>query len=259
MRFGGRCGDRLVWVWALALLSVAGCQPNSGSLGSAYFSQTADVEVVPSIEGMVQASVGGRQTLYVAFNGLGLQQLRNLEITGGLALPSGWSGPGSFSCSELGRDRLCVLPLTYTPTSSSSGTLSLSFSYIDEAGHTHSGGLSIPYSSSSNNNIVATTAPAGQINAVIGAGGQSVEVAFSTDDGSPATNFSLTSSLSSLPAGWSSPSSSFRCASVSTGNGCELSLTYAPTVMGSGVLTLAYSYTDNAGQSKSGALNIPYA
>ncbi|MGA2847235.1 MAG: hypothetical protein ABSF68_17635, partial [Candidatus Acidiferrales bacterium] len=208
---------------------------------------------------MVQASVGGSQPLSVIFSTSGRQRIRNLAITDGSQWPSGWSGPSSFSCPELAQDTPCELALAYTPGASSSGTLNLNFSYVDEAGGTHTGSLTIPYVASSNNNIVATTAPSGQINAVIGAASQSVVVAFSTDDGNPATNFALSSSLGSLPSGWSSSVGSLSCASVSVGNGCELSLSYAPTTVGTGTLTLNYSYTDNAGQSKSGTLNIPYA
>jgi hypothetical protein len=36
-------------------------------------------------------------------------------------------------------------------------------------------------------------------------------------------------------------------------------LTYAPTVTGSGTVTLNYGYDDNAGAAKTGTLNIPYA
>ena len=52
-----------------------------------------------------------------------------------------------------------------------------------------------------------------------------------TDDGKPASAFYLTSILTALPAGWSSASKTLSCGSVSTGNGCQLPLTYAPAAL----------------------------
>ncbi|HEY6484030.1 MAG TPA: hypothetical protein VIY54_10960 [Steroidobacteraceae bacterium] len=212
----------------------------------------------PSISGTVKAVVGGTRTLSVTFSTSEAQRISDLAI-GGRSLPGDWSGPSTFSCPQLARDSPCDLILTYTPTANSSGTLELTYTYVNQAGRTRSGRLSIPYSSSSNNNIVATASPSGSIDAVIGAGTQSVAVTFTTDDGNPATGLSLMSDLASLPGGWSSRASHFSCPSVSTGNGCQLNLSYAPPALDSGTLRLNYSYTDNAGLSKSGALDILYA
>jgi hypothetical protein len=84
-----------------------------------------------------------------------------------------------------------------------------------------------------------------------------VTVIFTTDDGFQATN--LTMDLSTLPAGWTSPATSFPCATISSGSGCALTLTYAPTgALATSTLTLPYGYADNAGTMKSGTLNIVY-
>jgi len=85
-----------------------------------------------------------------------------------------------------------------------------------------------------------------------------INVVFNTDDGNLATNLSVTSGLGALPAGWSSTGSTFTCASVSTGAGCSLSLTYAPAAVDSGTLSIGFSYTDNAGTAKTGTVSIPY-
>ena len=77
-------------------------------------------------------------------------------------------------------------------------------------------------------------------------------VTFTTDDGKPAANLVVTSALAALPPGWSSAATSFSCASVSTGNGCQLHLTYAPTALTGGTLTLTYAYDDNAGTPQTG-------
>ena len=88
--------------------------------------------------------------------------------------------------------------------------------------------------------MIATTTPAGQIVAVIGGTGQTVKVDFTTDDSNPASNLAVTpANLTSLPAGWTGPAT-FTCATVSTGNGCELSLTYLPTLSGSGTVDLEF-------------------
>ncbi len=50
------------------------------------------------------------------------------------------------------------------------------------------------YAATTNDNVVATPSPSGQINAVVGMGSQAVSVTFTTDDGRPATALQLTSS-----------------------------------------------------------------
>src|SRR5271165_6816696 len=91
-----------------------------------------------------------------------------------------------------------------------------------------------------NNTIVVTPSPTGPISVAVGST-QAFSVTFTTDDGKTATNLSITSGLSALPAGWTGPTS-FACASVSTGSGCMVNLTYTPTAAGSGSVTFNYSY-----------------
>ena len=95
------------------------------------------------------------------------------------------------------------------------------------------GSVNIPYSTTSANNVVAIASPAGQINAVEKTGGQAVAVTFTTDDGKAAANLVITSEPG-RPAGRVAQrvEAAFSCASVSTGNGCQLGLTYAPTALG---------------------------
>jgi hypothetical protein len=146
--------------------------------------------------------------------------------------------------------------LKYAPTGVGSGTLTLSYSYLNDAGVAKTGSLNIAYRATTNNNIVGTPSP----NPVAVTTGNSapVYVTFTTDDGYLASNLSVTSDLVALPSGWSSGSSSFACQTVSTGTGCQLSLTYAATAVGSSTLSLAYSYNDDSGTPKSGTVNIPY-
>ncbi len=58
----------------------------------------------------------------------------------------------------------------------------------------------------------------------------------------------LLSDLTSLPAGWTAASGKFSCGSVRTGNGCQLTLYYAPSDLASGTLSLNYSYLDAGGR-----------
>ncbi|HEV7612298.1 MAG TPA: hypothetical protein VGO37_10510 [Steroidobacteraceae bacterium] len=106
--------------------------------------------------------------------------------------------------------------------------------------------------------VKVTPSISGSVAAVVGSS-RSVGVTFTTDDGNPAIALSMSTDLSRLPAGWSAASASFSCSRVSTGNGCRLALSYAPTSVGSGTLTLDYSYLDNSRAAKSGVVSIPYA
>jgi hypothetical protein len=83
-----------------------------------------------------------------------------------------------------------------------------------------------------------------------------VTVSFATDDGNSAS--ALTADLSALPAGWSTASSAFTCATVNVGSNCQVSLTYAPTAAAGGTLAFGFSYTNSAGTMKTGTVSIPY-
>jgi hypothetical protein len=185
----------------------------------------------------------------------------NLSVSTDLsALPAGWSSASpSFSCAVVTTGNGCELVLTYQPVSSASGVLTLNYAYTDDSGASRVGSLNIPYATASSNSVVAISSPAGQINAAEKGGSQAVAIDFNTDNGGAASGLIVTSSLSALPAGWHSSSNSFSCGSVSTGNGCQLRLSYAPTALGSGMLALTYAYDDDAGNQQTGTLNVPYA
>jgi hypothetical protein len=207
----------------------------------------------------VTAVVGGSRTLRISFYSRDGNSLSQLSVTSDLgALPAGWSAPATFHCPTVVTGNGCVLNLTYAPLSTGSGKLTLTYSYVNNAGAPLKGSVTIPYSATPDNHIVATASPSGQVVAVSNSS-QAVSVTFTTDDGTPATGLTLTTGLTALPAGWLSSSNSFDCARVTTGIGCQLALTYAPTAVGSGVLILDYTYTDRAGTAQSGSLTIPYA
>ena len=152
----------------------------------------------------------------------------------------------------------CQLTLTYAPSVLGSGTLTLNYAYDDDTGAAQTGTFNLPYEATTNDNVTATASPSGQINGVIGMATQNVAVVFTTDDGRLATNLDVTSSLTALPAGWSSGPSTFSCTTVSSGTGCQLNLTFSPQAVAAGTLTLNYSYKNNANQMKTGSVAIPY-
>jgi hypothetical protein len=234
-----------------------------GSVTLTYAATTYNnVVATASPSGQINGVVGGgNQSVSVSFTTDDGNAATGLSLTTSLAaLPQGWSSTtASFSCAIVSTGSGCQLPLTFTPTAGASGTLALTYGYTDDSGASRTGVLNIPYSTVANNSVVATASPSGEIVAVETTGSQAVAVTFNTDDGQPATAFYLTSDLTALPAGWSSASKTLSCSSVSTGNGCQLQLTYAPTALTSGTLTLNYAYTNAAGTASTGSLNVTYA
>ncbi len=81
----------------------------------------------------------------------------------------------------------CQLALTYAPTALTSGTVTLDYGYTSPAGAFTTGSLNIPYAATTNDNIVATAAPSGQIDAIVGEVNPNLTVTFTTDDARPVT------------------------------------------------------------------------
>ena len=95
-------------------------------------------------------------------------------------------------------------------------------------------------------NDVAATASVGAPFVVSVGASQTITVAFTSTDGAALSAFSAYGSLGAYPAGWSSPSS-LTCGIVGPGSGCVLTLTYAPTKVETGTLSLTCVFVDNAG------------
>ena len=249
--------NRFVVVASLAMVAACGVRVTTN--GNAVVSKpTNDNVVATPSPGSLSVAVGSTATLSVTFTTDDGERATNVSITQGLsALPAGWTGPTSFSCSSVSTGNGCMLNLIYHPIAAGSGSVILNYSYTNNAGTAKTGKATVSYATvSDNNNVVATPSPAGQI-AVVTGGTGSVGITFTTDDGKPATSLSVTAGLAPLPPGWSGPAS-FACASVSTGNGCVLELTYAPTTLSRGTLQLNYSYKSNSGAAKTGAVMITY-
>jgi len=112
--------------------------------------------------------------------------------------------------------------------------------------------------SATGNTVTASAAPAGPVQVIVGQS-RSVAITFAASEGRQATGLRVTSALAGLPAGWSSASTEFTCATVGQDGACKLDLTYAPTAAApSGTLTLDYAYTDSAGQARTGSFALGY-
>jgi hypothetical protein len=206
------------------------------------------------------ANMGGTQSVAVTFTTEAGKTATGLNVLSDLTkLPPGWSSAaGTFGCDSVSTGNGCQLQLKYTPTTLTAGTVSLRYGYTDAGGVPNFGVLNIPYAATTNDNVMGTAAPSGQITAMLGAPGQPISITFTSDDARLATALQVTSSLSALPAGWSAGTGTFTCNAVTSGAACQLMLTYAPAGVDNGTLNLAYSYVNNAGESKSGSVGIPY-
>ena len=240
----------------------AGLPRTPGPCLTLSYAATATNNVVASLSpsGEIDAAIGGsKQSVSVTFTTDDGNAATALSVALG-SLPAGWSSTAAgLSCAVVSTGSGCQLPLTFAPTAASNGTLTLNYTYVDGSGAARSGALNIPYATTANDTVTASVSPTGQVNAANMGGTQSVAVTFTTEDGSTAAGLSVLTDLTKLPPGWSSSATPFSCASVSTGNGCQLQLKYMPTALATGNLTLRYGYNDASGMPNFGVLNIPYA
>ena len=238
-------------------------QTPGGTVTIPYVATTANNVVAASSPiGQVTAALGaGGQPVTINFTTDDGNAATNLALTTDLSsLPAGWTSTATaLSCAIVSTGSGCQLPLKFAPTAATTGTLTLSYTYSDNSSAARTGMLNVPYSTTTNGTVAAIVSPAGQVNAVETTGNQPVTVTFMTDDGKTASNLMLLSTLSALPAGWTAASNALTCGSVGTGNGCQLTLDYAPTALTSGTLSLNYSYFDAGGTYNVGSFNVPYA
>lgn len=274
-RLGGMCAVALLAGCNIDVVSLGSGAANSVTTGSgasggggsgtvglttggAATPATDSVNATPSIVGTVSVMTGTSQTITVAFTSADARPISGLALSS-TTLPPDWSGPSGFTCTVAGSGNNCVLTLTYAPKVLETGILTIGYVYVGDEVAPPGASISIPYAATTSDNVVATAAPIGQINAAVGSGNQSVTVNFTTDDGNAATGLTMLSNLASLPAGWSAVTPGFSCAVVSNGSGCQLVLNYTPKAAASGTLMLSYGYTDAAGAARTGAINLPYA
>jgi hypothetical protein len=234
----------------------------SGALNVLY-AATSRETVVASVSpnGQINAAkMGGQQSVTVTFTTGDGNTASGLRLISDLTkLPAGWSSTSTaFGCDSVSTGNGCQLQFKFAPTVLGGGTLILRYSYNDAGGMPNFGLLTIPYAPTTNDNVVGTASPTGQIVAMLGSPAQAVSIAFTTDDNRLATALQVTSNLAALPAGWSSSAGSFACSILGSGSTCQLMLSYAPTGVDNGTLTLNYAYVNNADEAKTGSVAIDY-
>lgn len=209
----------------------------------------------------VRAAVGSTQNVTFTFTTDDGLPARLFQLTSDLStLPAGWSSSATtFACASVDGTNSCSLGLSYAPTAVSSGNFVLTYDYLDNSDNNRTGSVTVVYSGSMHNSMVAQANPA-SVSLELGQS-RSLSVTFTTSDGNAANDLVITSGLSSLPSGWSSTSGgTFSCNTVTTGNTCQLNLSYEPTAERSATtLSLGYSYVDNAGSAANGIVTIPYS
>ena len=213
----------------------------------------------PTSAQVVSAVVGAKITVPVTFNSSDGNTITAFALSLNAALPAGWSAPANgFACPMVSTGSGCVLNLTYQPAAyTTPQTLTLDYVFIDNAGEPVTiASANFQYQATTNDNVIATPAPAGQINATLGAAAQTVTVTYVTDDAHPAANLSVTSPTP-LPAGWTGPVSS-TCATVSAGTACTMTYSYQPTAPGGGTLLVDFAYDNDSASAKTGSFSIPY-
>ena len=194
------------WTVVAGLAILAACGGGGGGGGIAPPMGTDNTIVAtPSPTGVISVAVGESQAFSVTFTTSDGNTASNFSITSGLStLPAGWTGPTSLACASVSTGSGCVANLTFKPTAASTGAVTFNYSYTNNAGTSKTGTATVSYTSTSDNIVVATPSPKAPITVVTG-GHSTVGITFTTDDGATATNLSITSGLSALPAGWSGP------------------------------------------------------
>ena len=223
---------------------------------------THDSVVATPPSNVVSVEVGTTKTVSVTFTSSDGRTITGFGISNarGTALPAGWSAPATFGCASLSTGSGCVLNLTFTPTMYEVGqTLNLHYVYVDNSMEpVTTGSMMLAFQATTNDNLLAALAPIGQINATVNSGSQTVTATFTTDDGNPASAFTVTSDPAALPPGWTAPAPS-SCATVSAAAACQLAWVYTPTAPGNGTITIDYAFNDDSGTPKTASFNIPYA
>jgi hypothetical protein len=234
----------------------------SGTVNVPY-AATSREAVVASVSpnGEVNAAIaGGKQNVAVTFAAGAGNAASGLRLISDLTkLPAGWSSSATaFGCDSVGTGNGCQLQLAFAPAALGAATLTLRYSYNDAAGMPNFGLLTIPYAATTNDNVAGSASPTGQIVAMLGSPAQPVTIGFTTDDGRLGTALQVTSDLTALPAGWTNTAGSFACSVLGSGSTCQLALSYAPTGVDNGTLTVNYSYINNAAEPKTGTVGIDY-
>lgn len=142
---------------------IASTTQQSGSTSVNYTATSANnVNATVTPSAAIKELVGLTQAVSINFAPDNTQSASNLQINSGLTSLSvknpGWSGPSSFSCANF--KTACTLNLVYQPTSAAqSGTLNLTYSYVNSAGVQTNATLAINYQALVWGSNYSTTTP----------------------------------------------------------------------------------------------------
>jgi hypothetical protein len=218
----------------------------------AYSSETAELRIY----------AGQSQQLTLSFktsDGGSASSLALALPSGGL--PEAWRiSSNRRDCAVVDAGNTCQVALTYAPTAAEqSSVLTVPYSYRNNKGEAGAGSIAIAYRALPVNAATATLLPGGPVRGVVGKAGN-VTLSFSTNDGSPASDLHVDTALSSLPAGWTSASTTLDCANFGAGSPCQLALSYAPAAAApAAVLAIGYRYKDSSGKQQAATASIDYS
>lgn len=195
----------------------------------------------------IKAAVGSKHTVDLAFQSK--YPVTNLTIDNLGLLPNEWSNV-KFNCPTLDSTHLCILTLQYSPTSTKTSNLNLTYSYTLANNTKRSAKITLNYAGTEANNINAVVSVMKEIP---GTSSYAVTVSFVSDNANTKTNLQITHGLTNLGSnnsGWSGPTT-FSCSDVAAGK-CVLNLKYTPPANNkSGILVrqLQYKYINDHKQT----------
>ena len=142
-----------------------GASAGPGYAGSAAPAGTDDLVVATPSSPVLATAVGANRTLSITFTSSDGRPMTGFDSSEALGLlPAGWSGPARFGCTTVTTGSGCVLNLTYEPAAAGSGTLTINYVVVDNAGLPRTdGSLNVDYVASMHDNVVATASPTGEI------------------------------------------------------------------------------------------------
>lgn len=206
--------------------------------------------------------VGQARRVMLQFRTVGGGTASGLELAAPAGdMPAGWTTTGNATqCGQVDSGDACGLALDYAPTAATaSSVLTLPFTYRNNQGESGAGNVAIAYRALAANAAVAVTDPAGPVRGVVGKASL-VNLVFTTNDESSATELHLDDKLDSLPDGWSSDSAGLDCAAFGAGNDCRIGLRYTPAAsMPASALALRYRYRDSSGALQSASTAIAFS
>lgn len=212
-------------------------------------------------EGVLRGIVGRTAPVTLEFESSDGEPAASLKVTTRLAaLPAGWaSEQPEFGCSAVGRGQACRLALAYSPVVPvDESALELAYSYVDSSGASRSGTARLDYSAALAGSVYASLDASDPLLVRPGER-REITVRFGTTNGVRASALRLSTDPANK-AGWSVRPDWQGCANVEGSGSCNLTLVFAPSAaLGPDTLSLAYTYTDNLGEARSGSVDIAYS